>query len=153
MKGFTLIETLVYLALFALIVGGVVASAYALFETSGYNQTASMVLEEQGFVLARFARVVEAAQSIDSPAAGASGPAMTVTTYDGTMVTMAGSGGTLAFAGQSLSNTNVLVSDVIFTHTSALGAESVTFSFTMSAQTPEGRSVRRGASLTEYLHK
>src|SRR3989344_4597353 len=136
-RGFTLIETLVYLALFALIVGGVVASAYALIETSGYNQTASMLQEEQSFLLARFASTVETAQSVEVPAAGAAGPAFSVSAHDGTTVTMTGSGGTLVLAGQPLNNTNVSASEVTFTHAS--GPESMTLSFTLSAQTPEGR--------------
>lgn len=150
-NGFTLIETLVYLALFALIIGGVVASAYALFETSGYNQTAAMLQEEQNFLLARFAQTVEGAASIEAPVAGASGPTLSLTAYDGGVVSLTGSGGAFTLAGQPLNNTNVRVSEVMFTHVE--NPEGVTLSLTLSAQTPEGRMVRRDASLTAYLHK
>lgn len=150
-RGFTLIETLVYLALFALIIGGVVVSAYALFETSGYNQTAAMLQEEQNFLLARFAQVVEGAESIETPAVGASGSILAGTAYDGTSVSIAGSGGALTLAGEQLNNTNVFVSDVTFTHIES--PEGVTLSLTLSARTPEGRTIRRNALLTAYLHK
>ena len=54
--GFTLIEVLVYLALFGLIMSGAVVSAYQMFEASGRNQTRAMIQEEGDFIVAKIDR-------------------------------------------------------------------------------------------------
>ena len=66
-KGFTLIETLIYLALFAIFFGGAAAAAYAVIETSGRNLTKSMVQEEGNFMLAKINWALSGVQTIDAP--------------------------------------------------------------------------------------
>src|SRR3989344_2337496 len=83
-KGFTLIETLVYLALFALIIGGMVVAAYLLFETSDRYQTRAMLQEEQNFVMAKIMRTLNNAKDICAPAVGSPDSSLSVASYGGT---------------------------------------------------------------------
>src|SRR5258708_4700865 len=52
-KGFTLIETIIYLGLFALVMSGIIVSAYALVETAGRNQAKAVLQEEKDFLVAK----------------------------------------------------------------------------------------------------
>src|ERR1051326_3407389 len=51
--GFTLIETLIYLALFGIMMGGITVVTYGLIESAGKNQTKILVQEEAGFLLGK----------------------------------------------------------------------------------------------------
>ena len=51
--GFTLIETVVYLGLFAILFSGGIAADYNVLETSGKNQSKAMIQEEGDFLIAK----------------------------------------------------------------------------------------------------
>lgn len=51
-KGFTLLETMIYIALFGLIMSGSVVTAYQLLEGGRHNQTA-ITIQEEGTFLSR----------------------------------------------------------------------------------------------------
>jgi type II secretory pathway component PulJ len=50
-RGFTLIETVIYLALFALVIGGALATTTLLFEGAGRDTTKADVQQEGEFAL------------------------------------------------------------------------------------------------------
>lgn len=77
-NGFTLIETLVYLALFAILFGGAAAACYAVIETGGRNLTKAMVQEEGNFMLAKINWALSGVQTIDAPNANFSGSLLSV---------------------------------------------------------------------------
>ena len=52
-KGFTLIETIVYLALFGILLSGVFMSAFNIIESSGRNQVKIIMKNEGEFLLAK----------------------------------------------------------------------------------------------------
>ena len=52
-SGFTLIETLVYLALFTIIIGGTMVTVYQVIEASGAQQAKTILQEEGNFILAK----------------------------------------------------------------------------------------------------
>ena len=58
-KGFTLIETLIYIALFALLIGGGVGSAYSLIASSDRITTGAMLEQEGNFLLAKIGWMLE----------------------------------------------------------------------------------------------
>ncbi len=149
--GFTLIETLVYLALFALIIGGLVVAAYMLFETSDRNQTKAMMQEEENFLLGKINWTLSGASSVSVPVAHS----LLVTKYDGTIVTITASDGTMKLNGTPLNNSNVTVSNLVFIRTYAGGTnpESIEAGFTASARTPTGIIISEIASTTRYLRK
>ena len=55
MRGFTLIETIVYLALFSIVIGGALAATMLLFEGAGRDTARARLVEEGAFMLGKMA--------------------------------------------------------------------------------------------------
>lgn len=68
--GFTFIETLVYLALFSLILGGVLIAAYNLSESSGRTGDKATIEADGTFVLAKLSWALGRVSSIVNPVSG-----------------------------------------------------------------------------------
>ena len=158
-RGFTLIETLVYLALFSLIIGGLVISAYGLFESSDRNQTKAMLQEESNFVMAKIVWAISQAQAICDPAANMSGATLSVAVFGGTCfppdITIALSESNVQWGIAALNNSNTSVDRLLFIHTYAGGTnpDSVEVGLTISAKTPTGMTITQSASTTRYIRK
>jgi Tfp pilus assembly protein PilE len=142
-RGFTLIETLIYLALFAIVLFGIVATAYAYFETAGRNQTKAMIQEEAQFILGKVAYAMSGAKTVALTATS-----LTVTKYDGTIVTVALAGTNVTYAGAILNNTNTNITSLSFTAVSPGG---VATAFTIGAPTPQGGTVVESVSQTTFI--
>ena len=161
--GFTLIETLVYLGLFALVMGGIVTSAYFLFELSDRNTTRAMLEQEQQFLIDKIEFALSNAQSVDEPGARNSGASLHMTYFDSSVAQFCLVGSTLMYAhgagncaaGTPLNGANVAISNLVFVHTYAGGEnpESVETGFTISTKTPEGGTISLTASTTVFLHR
>jgi prepilin-type N-terminal cleavage/methylation domain-containing protein len=52
-QGFTLIEVIIYLALFSILMAGSLSAAFALCESSGHERTRAFLLEEGNFIIAK----------------------------------------------------------------------------------------------------
>ncbi len=158
-RGFTLIETLVYLALFALIIGGLVVTTYLLFQTSDRYQTRATMQEEKNFILAKITWALSQARSVCDPAANTSGTTLSVVTLGGTCsppdITVALSGSDVQWGGVALNNASVRVDRLLFIHTYAGGSnpDSVEVGLTISANTPTGMQISERASTTRYIRK
>lgn len=167
-RGFTLIETLVYLSLFSLIMGGVVVSAFQVFESTGRSQTRAMIQEEGDFLVGKVDWVLSGIQGINAPPTPAVGTPCTqsdtlsVTKWDGTIgtVVMNLSGGNIVIArsggsAKILNNSNTTVSNLLFKHCFAGGTnpESIVTSFTVSARTPNGMLLTRDFFTSDYVRK
>lgn len=120
-RGFTLIEVLMYLALYCVLIGGAVLAAYNVFEAGGRGETAAMVAEEGQYLTEKinWALGAEAAQH----------PAFDV--GSGTLRLAWGSS-----APENISNNAVRVSDFSLATTS----DTFSASFTLTARTPNGFS-------------
>lgn len=129
-RGFTLLEVLIYLALYCVLIGGAVLAAYNLFEAGGRNETVAMVDEEGQYLTAKihWALGAEAAQH----------PAFDV--ESGTLQLAWGSN-----APESISNNAVRVSDFSLATTS----DTFAASFTLTALTPNGFSYAQAFSTTQ----
>jgi Tfp pilus assembly protein PilE len=156
-KGFTLIETIVYLALFALVISGIVTSMYDLYDITGRNQSKALLQEEKDFLSAKIGMTL---QNIDptktiSPAANSAGAFLSATSFDGTTNTISLASGQLLLNALPLNNTNVTISNLVFIHSYAGGAnpESIEAGFTISERAPNGMLVSQSASTTRYLRK
>ena len=153
-SGFTIIETLVYLGLFAVMFVGMVSASYLLFESSDRNQTKAMMQEEKNFVVGKIIGALTNAESIT-----ASGSTLVVTKYDGTSATIAITGSNVWLNNSSniLNNSNVAISNLVFIHTydpsNPLNPDSVEAGFKISAKTPQGSTISQTASTTVYLRK
>src|SRR3989338_3513166 len=74
-SGFTLLEAVIYIALFAVIIGGVVGGAYQVIQSSTAAQGQALVYEEANFLLAKINwALLSGGKKICQPAAGNSSP-------------------------------------------------------------------------------
>lgn len=171
--GFTLIETMIYLALFSILFGGALAAAYTIAEGTGKDQTKNMVQQEGDFLVAKINWVLmSGTQSISSPAitppaTSAQSTILTVDKYDGSSVTIYPSGAECEQTSCNmllqdtstypLNNSSVSVKGLIFTHTSAssdgINPESVQVNFTLDAKTQDGKDFSQDFSTIVYLRK
>ncbi len=88
-RGFTLIETVIYIALLAIIMGGAVAAAYALSQGSASLSAAGVIEGEGNFVLRKIDWALTGTSSLAiilAPAVGTYGAALSLKRVDGTQV-------------------------------------------------------------------
>lgn len=161
--AFTLIETIIYLGLFGILMGGAVVAAYNLFESSSRGQTHALVQEESDFLIAKINWVLSGTKSVTTPPAGVPGSSLTVAKWDTALgdpmvVALSGTDITLSRGGNPavvLNNSNVRITSLVFTHTLASGdglnPESVNTTLTLTALTPTGQPVTRTVGSTVYL--
>ena len=157
-RGFTLIETLVYLALFSIVIGGLFLSAYAFFGSVGRNQTQALLQQEQDFLISK---IDWALSGVNPAASNTYGTSLNITKYDGTNIRMDVLSGNLRMstnsgAWRNLNNDDVTVSAPLFTRNAVAGInapENVEAVFTMSVHTPTGGIISRIASTTVYFQK
>lgn len=64
-RGFSLIETIIYLSLIGLIIGGAVAASYSLIEGSGHLDTNAATQEEGSFVIRKIDWALAGASRLD----------------------------------------------------------------------------------------
>lgn len=145
-RGFTLIETSIYIALFGLLMTGAVVAAYNLLEGSSRAQTRTMLQEEGAFVHGKIEWALRGADTVSTPASNAVAASLTVSTYDGTTITIDRAGTDMRLdegsAPQVLNTSAVGVTKLLFAHTLASGngthPETVQFSFEVQALTRNG---------------
>jgi type II secretory pathway component PulJ len=156
--GFTLIETLVYLALYSIIALGMLSAVYSLIESSFRNETVAMVEEEGDYLTAKIDATLSDATSIQSPTA--SGDTLSVVESDGSNVTVkSNASGILLQEGsapfQTLNNSNVSIVGLTFVHSideeNGGNIQSVLASFTLFSTTSDGHALSREFSTTKYL--
>lgn len=63
-KGFTLIEVVIYLALFGVLIGGVLTAAYQIIVSETSNQTTNTITQDGIFIKAKIDWAVSGATSI-----------------------------------------------------------------------------------------
>lgn len=166
--GFTLMELMVYIALFSLFFVGSVSAAFNIFESSGRNQTKAMIQEEGDFLIAKINWALSSDEAVNMPLTGSIGSILSVNKLMGVTVVpieikpdpLGANNITIARNAnppQTLNNSNVEISTLIFDHKSASGGgnvpESVKASFTLSAKTPGGMTMSQDFSSTNYLRK
>ena len=89
--GFTLIEMVIYVALFSLMMTGVLLATYQLLEGGGMTEASVTTQEEGNFVLRKLSWVLTGTSSvaqITTPATGTYAGALALTRADGTKVNM-----------------------------------------------------------------
>ncbi len=158
-RGFTLIETLIYLALYTVISFGMLAAAYSVLESGARNETSAMVEEEGDYLTAKIDAVLTNAAAIRLPVN--SGGTLAVTESDGSNIVIKNDASGMSLqegntAFQTLNNTNVTVADLVFVHMrtidNGIGTDSVSASFTLFAATSDGHVLSRDFATLKYLH-
>jgi Tfp pilus assembly protein PilE len=161
--GFTLIEVVIYLALFAMLFGGAVLAAYNVIEGSGRNQTRAQLQEEGQFLLAKISWVLSGAQAVNSPTANAQSSILSLVKYGGSSFTVSASGSNVQL--QNSTGTYILNSSSVallpgslkFAHDIDIGngtnPERVKTDFTLTTRTPGGAVISQDFSTLSYLRK
>ncbi|OGZ96985.1 MAG: hypothetical protein A2847_00690 [Candidatus Sungbacteria bacterium RIFCSPHIGHO2_01_FULL_50_25] len=76
--GFSLLETLIYIALFSFILSGILAGTFYMLDSTERTR-AKLLLEEEGnFLLRKITWALSGLDTIQVPASGNSGPILTV---------------------------------------------------------------------------
>ena len=112
-SGLTLIEALIYLALFTIVIGGLVTSSYAFIESSDRNEAQAMLQMEQDFLVAQVNRIIHTAASISMPVTNTSATTLVVSEFDGTSRTLGVAAGNLLMNGKILNSSNIFISNFI----------------------------------------
>lgn len=173
-RGFTLMEVMVYLALFAVFFAGAVAASYNVIESTGKDRYKTMVQEEGDFLTSKIEWVMSGVQDINAPAAGDSGAMLSINKATGVeadgsaiiapiTIALSANDMVLGYPGGSgpnaftLNNSNVKVEGLIFVHSVSLGQginpESIEASFTLSTKTPGGADYSQFFKTAVYLRK
>lgn len=151
-RGFTLIETMIYLAIFAILIGGMVVAAYLLFESIGRLQTSAMVMQEEQFLMATIERLLQDAASVSFPLSGGSGSTLALTSFGEGASTVSLAGADIRLDGVVLNNTNVRVTSLSFSR-SASTPDRLIAEITLQTNTSNGQLITYSASTTKYLRK
>ncbi len=86
-KGFTLVEVIIYLALFSLLMGTAFVTAYQLISDSGRLSVKNTTQEEGNFVMRKINWALTGVETIITPTAGTT-PDLEVEKYDGNNITI-----------------------------------------------------------------
>lgn len=160
--GFSLIETILYLALYGIIIGGLVISVFNIFESHNRNKSKAMLVEEGLYLLNKIDWALSGAQSVNT----ATDHQISIRTLNlpenqNPLKLDFDSGNMRLTRGLSnpkiLNNSNTSVENLTFTHTVLSGVgiapESITASFTLSTKTVEGFNLSQFFTTTKYLRK
>jgi Tfp pilus assembly protein PilE len=125
--GFTLIEVIIYIALFSLLLGTAFVVGYQLIEGAGKLNTKTNVTEEGNFVVRKFNWTFSNVSSITTPSSGTSNT-LTLTKYDGNVINIKLKENKIEMKESSAGNTftaittdNVSVNSLQFTYIPASG--------------------------------
>jgi prepilin-type N-terminal cleavage/methylation domain-containing protein len=153
--GFTLIEVIVYLALFAIILGGAIVAAFNIIETSGKNYSRAIMQEEGEFLLAKINWAVSNAENVQVPEGGhlqatVSGNDLEFQ-QDGDYLILKRNGG----SGEPLNNSAVQVINLFFVDIFATGngEKGINYGFHLKSKTSNGAILDSNFNSTTYLRK
>lgn len=162
--GFTLIETVVYLGLLAIMLSGVIVTAYHVFESADRNQTISMIQLEGDFIASKIDWALSGTEAINSPIDTSS--QLSVNRWNGTTLEpvviemdAVTSQDIMLTIGSStplpLNSGNMQISNLLFTHMagSGINPESVKADFMVSANTSGGQAIAIPFTITSFLRK
>lgn len=165
-QGFTIIETLIYLVLFGILIGGAVVAAYSLLEGNGRNQTQILMQEEGNFLISKISWALSGAKSIEIPTVGSNSEKLSVTKWSDTppvnpvIIELDDVEKNMTISKNDssaipLNNSDISVSNLSFFQDYAGGTspQSVRFSFTLTGKTPNGVDVAHDFSGEKFIRK
>ncbi|MDO8529911.1 MAG: prepilin-type N-terminal cleavage/methylation domain-containing protein [bacterium] len=156
-KGFTLIETIIYIALFAMVIGGGLVAAHQIVQATDASYNHIILQEEANFMFRKIDWALTGATSIS-----ASGSTLTVfKLISGVstplVFTLSGSDITLQRGGAPasiLNSSSIGASSVLFAKTTGINGkpDSIASSFTLTT-IQNGRPATQTFNFTKYLRK
>ncbi len=163
-NAFTLIEVIIYLALFSIVLGGAIVSAFTLIESNDRNQAQTRIGEEANFLLSKMDFYFSSLQTIYSPAPQilcTQNCTVSIARYDQpTLVTFTESQNELFVSENGgmpleLSNKEVAMRALRALHMPADSVTNrrITITFTLSATTSRGVPISQDFETTYYTQK
>ena len=153
-KGFTIIETVIYTALLALVFTTLLLAVNQLLETKNQVAARLEVEEEANFLMGKIAWALSGASAITAPAPGATSTTLTAQQFnsardpltiglsDGTMRMQYGAGATTTLSAES-----VVVRTLVFEHVAGSGNPAVRITLVLDTYSV-GQFARHGAQTT-----
>ncbi len=126
-KGFTLMESVIYIALFSIIITGTIVSAYELLRGSSAIDKKIVIQSEGNFVIRKIESALNGAQSIVLPSSG-SGSVLRVIKSDGAQSDIQINGNFVEFRDGALNSflpittPNVILESLVFEKLEESGA-------------------------------
>lgn len=154
-SGFTLIELIVYLALFGILFGGAIAGTYSLIEASGRNQSRIMLQQEGEFLLAKISWAISSANNAQVPNGE---QLLIVRSLDNFEIKQ--NGDDLVWVKNSdpeiiLNNSATRIKNLAFVDisTAGNGQKGIEYGFDLETNTPNGTIITSDFKSTVYLRK
>ncbi|HEY5383091.1 MAG TPA: prepilin-type N-terminal cleavage/methylation domain-containing protein [Candidatus Paceibacterota bacterium] len=160
-NGFTLIEVIIYLALFAILMAGALTASFNLVESGGRDASRALLAEEGSFVIAKVQWALSGATLITVPSVGGSSSVLSVARVSGrdsngisvSLPTVAA----VTVDPSELVGGTVMLTSVSFYHAAGSGTginpESLGVRFTLSTHTRGGALLSQEFFSTTSLHK
>jgi type II secretory pathway component PulJ len=165
MRAFTLLEVIIYLALFSMIMGGAAVSVFYIFDAADRAHTESVLENESDFILGKIDWMLSSAESITTPIANSSGSTLTIVSLEPTLddpvsIFLQGSNVSLTHGTHPqaiLNSIDVSVTSLTYSHHVGSGIgynpEYIETVLTLSARTKTGREIYHTATGTSYVKK
>ncbi len=112
-RGFTLLETLMYIALIGILIGGMIVAVYPVFTNSERLSQKVTRDTETAFLLHKLSWALSSVTSLSV----SGGDTLTIDMEGGPVVTFEANGTTVDFDGEPLLSSRVKVENLVFDHT------------------------------------
>ena len=159
MKGFTLIETLLYIALLGIIIGGSIIASYSLMGVAARARTASNIEDEGNFLMAKLDWALNQTKSINQPGPNTSGQELyLITLDDNRLIFSVDSGKKLNLQTNNspalpLNNNETQITNVNFIRQTATGqTDSITINFSLKMLTQNGSPLTQNFVMTSIIN-
>ena len=163
-SGFTLVETMIYLGLFGILIGGAIISVFTMFESQARNQNHAMISQEGNYIVGKIDWALTGATSVDvSPSNQLLINRNGIPSGDNPLIFQVTSGNIYLYRNaysatvMPLNNTNITVTNLVLVHTIGSGSgitpESIKATFTLNTKTANGLPYSQDFSIFKYLRK
>ncbi len=155
-KGFTLIETVLYVTILSIIIGFSILIFYQVLSSEVQNRLRRETETEADFLMRKIIWALTGAQTISQPAASASSSVLTISKYNFpanplTFDLSAGAARLSRAGGQSvpLTSSNVQVARLIFYHTASSSWQPESIRFTLSIAVSSSETAVKASTTLE----
>ncbi|MDB5189667.1 MAG: hypothetical protein JWL82_624 [Parcubacteria group bacterium] len=155
MRGFTLLEVIIYLALFSILLGGAVICSFNLFTAAAYGGTRTLLTEESAFMLGKIEQSLSEDVQITEPRSSENADVLRILKA-GSQQTYSLSGTDLVVAEGAtpqvvLNASNVTVAKLRFQHAPSGASETLVTVLTLTARSENGMVFTHVATSTVFI--
>lgn len=149
-SGFTLVETIVYMGLFGIVLGGLVLSAYLLMSSAGRSTARACLEADSHFILQKIAFALKRSADICQPVHD-SGNELVLSIDASCDFVVQHSGSNVLWDDRPLNSDDVRVDRLTFVHRIEDGLDLVEVGLDARIRTPDGTELLYSASTSVYL--